>query len=321
MNILFPDIHSNLSVRMAIAFNALGHKMIVPSKDYIPTYYGYTRKWCWNDSYTQEIADKKFEYKNVLALNKEEILDIKPETICLSAFETQFELLYELLPKLPKSTKVFAFSGNDYQHPAWYPFYFLKNYLYGDVSAHEECKKHRIPNTLYYRPFLPYSVYKPSNCKRELIVSNFTCDFQRNFPDCFNYAKTLETQNPEAKHIFCDNQPNSFVIDLMQKSLASTSLKPVDGIGFSIIESMACGTPVFLHRELSKRRSYTQWAIEGETAFYISSPAEYRAKLKALIDSKDFRDFTHWNCAQKIREYINNEEQTEKLGKFLENLQ
>ena len=304
-----------------MALNALGYKMIIPSKDYKPTYYGHTRKWCWNDSYTQEFADKNYEYKNVLVLNKEEILDIKPEAICLSAFETQFELLYELLPKLPKSTKVFAFSGNDYAHPTWYPFYYLKNYLYGDLSAHEECQKHGIPNTLYYRPYLPTHIYKPSNSKRELVVSNFTCDFQRNFPDCYNFVKLLESQNPEVKHVYCDNRSNREVLDIMQSSLASISAKPAEGIGFSIIESMACGTPVFLHRELSKRRSYTQWAIEGETAFYISSPTEYRAKLKALIDSPDYRNWVHWNCAQKIREYINNEDQTLALGKFLENLQ
>lgn len=321
MNILFPDIHNNLSIRMAIAFNALGHKMIIPSKEYKPTHYGHTRRWCWNDSYTQEIADKKFEYKNVLVLNKDEILDLKPQAVCVSAFECQFEIIHELMPKLPKSTKLFYFSGNDYVHPTWYGFYDMKNYLYGDVNAHEECKKHQIPNTLYYRPFIPFSKYKPTSKDRELIISNFTCDFERNFTECYKFVKHLESQNPEVKHIFCDNQPNDVVLDIMQRSLASISAKPAEGIGFSIIESMACGTPVFLHRDLSQRRSYTQWAIEGETAFYISSPAEYRAKLKALIDSKDYRDFIHFNCAQKIREYISNENETEKLGKFLDNLQ
>lgn len=321
MNILFPDIHNNLSIRMAIAFNALGHKMIIPSKEYKPTHYGHTRRWCWNDSYTQEIADKKFEYKNVLVLSKEEILDSKPEIICIPAFECQFEIIHELMPKLPKSTKLFYYSGNDYIPGVWYPFYSLKNYLYADFAAHEECKKHQVPNTLYYRPYVPFDRYKPSSKPKEMMVSNFTCDFERNFNDCYKFSKALEAQNPEAKHIFCDNQPNDVVLDIMQRSLASISIKPAEGYGYSALESMGCGTPVFFHRDLSHRRSYTQWAIEGETAFYISSPAEYRAKLKALIDSPDYRNWIHYNCAQKIREYIDNCAETQKLGKFLENLQ
>ena len=124
MNIIFPEIHTNLSKRISIAFNALGHTMIVPSDQYKPTYYGPTRPdWIWNSSYNQQKADKIFKYKNVRVLSKEEILDSKIDCVFISSFENQFEIIHELMPKMPKSTKLCHFSGNDYKSPYDYGYF------------------------------------------------------------------------------------------------------------------------------------------------------------------------------------------------------
>lgn len=323
MNIFFSDCHLNLTKRISQALNALGHTIVLPSPEYKVTHYGFTRPdWIWSTSWSKDFCKKHIKYGNYLSLNKEEILDLKPEVIFVVNFEAQFEVIYELLPKLPKSTKLAFYSGNQYEGICSYPFWMVKNYLYTDFNAHREVKRHGIPNSLKYRVFTPYDVftYKPHTSNQN-IIGNYTCNFEKDWKSGWNFSKSCETACPEAKFEYNSKLSELEVADSLIDTLATTSYKEKEGFGMAQVESMARGRPVFLIRQFAQDKTYTEWSIEGETAFYVSSVQEFRAKLKALIDSKDYRDFIHYNCAQKIREYINNEEQTEKLGKFLENLQ
>ena len=95
MNILWPDIHKNLTKNIAKAFSLLGHNLILPRYDYIPTNLPPKQfnQWVWNNTWTQEKADLEFTTKNVKVLNKQQILDLKPEIIFITSFETQFEIL------------------------------------------------------------------------------------------------------------------------------------------------------------------------------------------------------------------------------------
>ena len=108
MNILWPDIHFNLTKNIAKAFYYLGHNLILPSKDYPPTHFppNQFKQSVWNTSWTQEKADLEFQYKNVKVLNKNQILDLKPEIIFITSFETQFEILNEIWPHLKNSSKL-----------------------------------------------------------------------------------------------------------------------------------------------------------------------------------------------------------------------
>lgn len=312
------DVHYELTKCMSKAFHALNVQIAIPGADYQVTHWPDTRRWVWGDQWSLEYAKKHLKYNNALILNKEQILDWKPDCIIITCYESSFEVLYELIPKLPKTIKVAFFSGNNYWEGA-FPWYLIKNYLAADLPSHNLCKKHNIANHLWYRPFVDYQTFK-YNPASSMTVGSYICDFERNFPDCYKFSRQLEAQVPEIKHNFHTKSTRDEVWESMNNSIATSHIK-VDGYGYSIIQSMAVGRPVFVHRDLAKQCSYQNWCIEGETAFYISSPAEYRAKLKALIDSPDYRNWVHYNCAQKIREYINNENETEKLGKFLENLQ
>ena len=323
MNIFWGDPHLNLTKRVSQAFNALGHTIVLPSPDYKITHYGFTRPdWIWSTSWSKDFCKKHIKYGNYLSLNKEEILDLKPDVIFIVNFEAQFEVIHELLPKLPKSTKLAFYSGNQYTAPYSYPFWMVKNYLYTDFNSDQEVKTHQIPNALKYRVFTPYDVfsYKPYTGNKN-IIGNYTCNFEKDWKNGWEFSKACELACPEAKFEYNSKLSESEVAESIANTLATTSFKEKEGFGMAQIEAMARGRPAFLIRQFSQDKTYTEWSIEGETAFYVSSVQEFRAKLKALIDSKDFRDWTHWNCAQKIREYIDNCSETEKLGKFLENLQ
>jgi hypothetical protein len=83
---------------------------------------------------------------------------------------------------------------------------------------------------------------------------------------------------------------------------------------------MACGKPVFMHRRMAQNKSLMQWSIENVTALFFESEYEYIAKLKALYESKDYRYFLQNTTANVIRQIIDNQRETEKLGHFLNNL-
>ena len=83
---------------------------------------------------------------------------------------------------------------------------------------------------------------------------------------------------------------------------------------------MACGKPVFMHRKMAQNKSLMQWGIENTTALFFETEMEYIAKLKALHESKDYRYFLQYTTASAIRQIIDNQKETEKLGHFLNNL-
>ena len=322
MQLVWFDSHLNLTKRFSIAFNALNVKMIIPSVEYKPTHYGFTRPDWICAGWTKEMLKKHIKYGNAIVANKEEILDLKPDAVVITSFEQQFEVIHELMPKLPKSTKLIFHSGNCYFPPTEYPHYLIRNLLYSDAVSHENTRKHQYVNSLYYRPYTPFDVYTYTPHTENIpIVGNGTNNFEKDWPEGFGFSKACEKHIPEAKFEYTSNKIEQEVIESIKRSICSTSFKVSEGCGFFGIESAAIGRPVFLLRQYNQHKSYLQWLVEGETAFYVSSIQEFRAKLKALIDSPDYRNWVHWNCAQKIREYINNEDQIERLGKFLENLQ
>ena len=83
---------------------------------------------------------------------------------------------------------------------------------------------------------------------------------------------------------------------------------------------MACGRPVFLHKQLAMNKSLLQWSIENATVLFFDSDYEYVSKLKALMDSKDYRYYLQETCSKTIRKIIDNNIETQNLNKFLINL-
>lgn len=308
---------------MACAFNALGHTMILPSEDYQVTHWPQppVKSFVWNQSWTQEKAEKEFRTKNVCALNKEEILDIKPEIIFITAYENQFEILNEIWPHLKGKSKLVFYSGNDYWDGA-YPWYQVKNYLCADNLAKNLCQKYGV-NHLYYRPWVDYDYFTYSGVSNVNAVGTYICNYQGNFPKEFEFYKQL-TEKLAAKSgtnfILHEKSSREEVKTGLDNSLASLHIKGLEGYGYAIIESMACGRPVFLHRQLAQNKSYLNWSLENETCFYFESLEEISAKLAALLACPEYRNFIQWSTANRIRQLIDNKEQTDKLAKFLNNL-
>ena len=320
MNILWPDIHLNLTKNIAKAFNKLGHTLILPSSDYIPTNLPPKQfnQWAWNTTWTQQKADLEFQHKNVKVLNKYQILDLKPEIVFITSFESQFEILNEIWPHLKEKGKLACYSGNDYWDGA-YPFYIIKNYLCADYVGYFLANKYKV-NHLYYRPWVDYDRCTFDGPTDGNIVGIYISEYEKNFNQEYKISKSLQEETPYIDYHYHTNSSQEELTKSLKSSIATQHIKHLEGYGISVIESMACGRPVLMHRQMAKNKSLMQWSIENTTALFFENNYEYIAKLKALYESKDYRYYLQNMTASVIRQIIDNDRETEKLGHFLNNL-
>ena len=320
MNILWPDIHKNLTKNIAKALYKLNHTLILPSNEYIPTNLPPKQfnQWAWNTTWTQEKADIEFEYKNVKVLNKQQILDLKPEIIFITSFESQFEILNEIWPHLKDNSKLACYSGNDYWDGA-YPFYIIKNYLCADYVGFCLANKYKV-NHLYYKPWVDYDRCTFDGPTDGNIIGIYISEYEKNFNQEYNMSKSLQQITPEIDYHYHTSSSQEELTKTLKSSIATQHIKHLEGYGIAVIESMACGRPVFMHRQMAKNKSLMNWSIENVTALFFESEYEYIAKLKALYDSKEYRHFLQYTTANVIRQIIDNNIETEKLGHFLNNL-
>jgi len=320
LNILWPDIHLNLTKNIAKALYKLGHTLILPSNEYIPTSFPPKEfnQWVWNASWTQEKADVEFQHKNVKVLNKQEILDLKPEIIFITSFESQFEILNEIWPHLKDNSKLACYSGNDYWDGA-YPFYIIKNYLCADYVGYHLANKYKV-NHLYYKPWVDYDRCTFDGPADGNIIGIYISEYEKNFNQEYNMSKALQQITPYIDYHYHTNSSQEELTKTLKSSIATQHMKHLEGYGIAVIESMACGKPVFMHRKMAQNKSLMNWSIENVTTLFFETEYEYIAKLKALYESKDYRYFLQYTTASAIRQIIDNNKETEKLGHFLNNL-
>lgn len=305
---------------MARAFSFLGHELILPSKEYKPVNRPSppVTDFVWSETWDSEKINKHFNTDNVTCLSKEEILDLKPEVIFITAYENQFEILREIWPHLKSKSKIVMYSGNSYW-PEAYPFGEVENYLCADHLSYSLCV-HNKKNFLYYRPWVDYDTFSFDGVNDSNVVGSYISNFETTFPEDYKYSENLKTMIDFLDIKLHTEISHEEVALRMKESVATLHVKRLEGYGYAIIESMACGRPVFLHAKYSQGKSYQNWAIENSTALYFSNAYNLHCKAKALTESKDYRHYIQSTCASAIRTLIDNEEQTNNLGKFLEKL-
>ena len=239
MNILWPDIHKNLTKNIAKAFSLLGHNLILPSNEYIPTNLPPKQfnQWVWNNTWTQEKADLEFTTKNVKVLNKQQILDLKPEIIFITSFESQFEILNEIWPHLKDSSKLACYSGNDYWDGA-YPFYIIKNYLCADYLGFCLANKYKV-NHLYYKPWVDYDRCTFDGPTDGNIIGIYISEYEKNFKQEYNISRELQKITPYIDYHYHTDSSQEQLTATLKSSIATQHIKHLEGYGIAVIESMA----------------------------------------------------------------------------------
>lgn len=317
MKIFFPDIHITLTKNLSKSLQQLGHQIVIPSNDYEITELP-PQNWAWNTSHTKDSINKYDFASNSIFVNNEELLDLKPEVIFVSAFENQFEVLNVIWPEAKKwGAKLVFYSGNDYWETA-YPWDIIENYMPADQLAANLCEKHR-KHYFHYRPWIDYDMFSFKGVSDGNKIGTYICDYKKNFPQDYDCYQQILNMHP-ANYILCEDKTKKETADIMHDTISTLHIKRLEGYGFAIIESMARGRPVFFWEPLTQGKSYLQWLELGVTGFTFRDMGDYISQQNFLISDRDFRYKVQTECAKKIREIINNEDQNLKLKNFLHNL-
>ncbi len=325
MKIFLPDIHKSLTKNLCIYLKRLGHSVVLPSKEYLITEYPNppVQQWCWNTTWTTETAQKEFG-SNVICLSKSEVLDAKPDVLLITNYESQFEVLKQLLPNLPKS-KVAFYSGNDYWE-GWFDHSKYQNYLAADETGHCIAQKYKTAN---YQNIIPFVYPERSDsfeykkyCLNNAIplIGCYINDYQKNFPDAFAFYQKLKEIAPKTQYSLLENQPITKVHETMECSCATIHIKNLEGLGLATLESLAFGRPLILHRQLSLGKSLMKWSKQFQTCFFIENGRDYIEVIDAF-KNRDFLYAAQNSAYSTVREIVCEEEQSFLLHKFLENLQ
>jgi hypothetical protein len=113
--------------------------------------------------------------------------------------------------------------------------------------------------------------------------------------------------------VFNDFIPHDQMPFVMKESSGTMHIKPLEGYGFSIIESMASGRPVFLYEPYSLLKSYRNWCIAEKIAIYFNSRDELVRKIDRYFSDSDYRYRLQENAARSVRLLVDYEEQSENL--------
>ena len=151
-------------------------------------------------------------------------------------------------------------------------------------------------------------------------MGSYISEYDKTFPKEYEFVKNLQSECGYLDFRINSHSTKEETAKCMEESIGTIHVKGLEGYGFAIIESMACGRPVFLHRELAEGKSYMNWAVENNTALFFGNALEFMAKSKALAECKEYRHFVQKSCSITIRKLVNNEQQTELLGIFLDGL-
>ncbi|MDC3298525.1 hypothetical protein OAU81_00475 [bacterium] len=316
MRIFFPEMHNTVTRCLGLALNTLGHDLLVGDHSFNSSQ-GKCIKY--GNKYTQQEADKHFNLPNVKTISVDQLLQEPPDVMFISCYEVQKDILTHFWPvlKYNKVTKLAHYSGNDNTPFVWSH---VKNIIAADKSTYNRVKASGM-NAIDYLPWVDYDSFKYNG----EIGNRGLYSFIYNYEKLFKKSYTIFNHCVEAMKDICivkniDNVAKVETPGVMQQCSAGIHIKELEGYGYAVLELMASGRPVFLFKPYAKDKKLMDWSIEGETCFFFETLKELKTKYEQLMVSPEELNSVQLNCSKRIRELVNNQEQTSKLNNFLNNL-
>lgn len=322
LRIFVPNFHPEVTRSFALCCKELGYTLIVPGHTCFPT----------NISLGVRVDQNYLEKTQLAQTNAIEILEGKtlfknpPDiVIALGPHQLIFKKIWKPLQRHSRKEVMFViFTGNQSELVGM-PRQLLKNVLVTDQGSYSYAKMKKVPHLLYWTPWIDFeNSLQPSESDSFTSLGSYINCYRVRFPNAADLyeSMTQNFENANLKYSFKQYEKASreHVLKAMKQSCATIHIKPTEGFGYSIVESMAIGRPVFLYKPYSHGMRYRDWSIEGETAFYFSSQEEFNYKLKAYLENHELAKEMQRRCAKKIRELFNNQDNLKKLDSFFRNL-
>ena len=309
--LFFADMHRRMPRAFAEATKKDGWHILLPDHSFEGKL-SYWRKWS-----QQEIDNNDYiANKNIRSISYNDFIRNPPSVVMISCWEVQEDVL-KLYDQLDNSkTKLVHYAGNNYVPYDWDR---LKNLITTDTIIFQKSAL-RNKNTLFYLPWVDFeNDYKFEKTNNTKIINSYILNYAKNFPDALALAKQakIALENSGFEVNFIENANENEIPALMNESFATLHIKPIEGYGFSIIESMAKGRPVILFEPYSEQKTYKFWSKDMQSCIYFKNINELEQKIGEY--HKNYEQL-QVECSQKVRQIINNDIQNDRLINFLNKL-
>ncbi len=322
LRIFFPNIHGALVDSFARALSYTGHTLVLAGKTFDPKHPAKGFKL----SYGSFDNEKFVSHGNVEVIENYEIAKNPPDVFfinCPGPIEKDINRMvrwvYYRYGK--KSVKLAHHSGNNRMN-----FYenLVKNLVQSDAKTGEifrEGKQHIVT----WVPWVDFDSFPFKGVSDEPFFGSYLdlhyfygCLQGKQFFNEFISYQRIHLPGIEVGNFYLLGRAYA---DSIQRSSGTLHIKDTEGIGYTILDSLSAGRPVFLKRSFSEGSRMMNWCIEGKTAFFFDTNEELAEKMKRLVEDDDYRHEVQLTCAQTVRRMINNEKQARILDNFLQNLQ
>ena len=331
LRVFFPNIHGSLTYSFGRALEYLGHTLVLPGDSLAPP----------SSKKLRKAGKKKKEHKirygsygnerfkallsNVEIIEKEQFFSHPPDIIFINCPEVEKDVIRmrDHLASLGRAqgVKLAFHSGNNQMA---YHSKNVRNLLQSDAKTASLFSEVR-PFVVHWIPWFDFERYAFQGCSDEPLLASY---LKHHYSIAFPKGKQLfeefsAHQKNELPDLILENFSglgSEEVLKVMRRSAATLHIKDTEGIGYTILESLAAGRPVFLKRSFSQGSRMMNWCIEGKTAFFFDTIEELTEKVQHFFADAAFRHEVQQNCAQIVRWIIDNEKQARVLDAFLQNL-
>lgn len=322
LRVFIPNFHGEVTRSFALCCSKLNYQLIVPGHTCYPKDIDlgvridkeYIKNIQFDLAHDIEIAEGKALFKNPPDI-----------VIAFGPHHVIYEHIWKKLVRYTKKDiKFVVFTGNN-GGLCGVPRHMVKNAIVTDLGSYTYGTEVNVPHLLYWSPVIDFENslrFRP--CTEMYTLGTYINTYQEHFPIAHElYKTTIENYSSIYPGCTFNQLEGCFrqdVINAMAQSSATVHIKTLEGFGYSIIESMAIGRPVFLYEPYSHGMRYRDWSIEGVTAFYFSTQEEFNQKLQDFLKDPEHTREVQFNCAQKIREIFDNKSNLKKLKAFFNTL-
>jgi len=338
LRIFFPMMHHTLIKSMALALQHLGHTLVLPGKSFSPDSPGRGLKLTGTDYLSKNPLDRAhfaslFSKQSLVPISFLDAVEIiesdqmfsNPPDVLVVNWKGVEEGMYSLHEYLlrysnKKDIKLLHYSGNNCTE---YNKKYVKNLIAVDscsASLYDASVQ-----KLFWIPWIDFETLKFSGPNDAPIVCNFLSHYYdgpfKSSGDIFHdVTGRLKENLPSVSILSPPFGPRDEMLACIDQGCATFHIKESEGFGYTILESIAKGRPVFLKRSFSSGSRLMRWCIEGKTAFFFDDYAECEQKLKDYLEDSIYRHDVQEECARTVRALIDNEKQARILDHFLQNL-
>ena len=308
--VFFPDIHRRLPKSFAKSLEAHGFKILLPDNSFIP-HIKYWKKWSKEELKNDYMKD----VQNVDIISYDELTKKTIDIFFITCYEVQDDML-KIYNNYGKNSKLVHYAGNNFVP---YDYNKIKNLITTDEIIFQKARINK-KNALMFFPWVDFdNDYRFEETNNSKNINSYILNYKSFFPQQYQQAIEIKDifKTKEYNVNFIENELETSIPQIMNNSFLTLHIKPIEGYGFSILESMAKGRPVILYKPYSENKIYRHWALDMQTCIYFDNNEELLKKFS--IYEKNYQEI-QFNCASKIRKLINLDKHSKNLASFLNNL-